>query len=550
MTWSPNANLAALLASSKRDLIGFAVIFEDWSTVYTTMPITWPSYTTKKYLEMRDFEGAQIDSAKGSFTFGSCRFALIDKSDEVMGLLQDLDMRERIVTVYCGGKGVAQSDWEAIGVFQVTNISSNEYGRFEFSCIDPFRQFQRDLFVNLGDGASADIEPSEGPWGSEWYPPIGSKTIYVNSSDGEGFAVDDYVVIRYKTSTHYTTISAIKRGENRDKFTITDALTFRAKSGSTITKCARLQGNPVNILVRLLLADFATVGDIQTDFPLTVSGGALSSDPPDGLGIPSTLIDSTQIQAERDGYLSDANGEVIPLKKQSGRSYIEGFCWGLCSLIVTRSGKLGIKALRQPYSTSSTPTVTAAKSDVWQYDYSPSDFYNKVIVRGDEFDGEYSDLATVQDSDLVTAHGSREVTIESPWLRSSLTGAAQASALAGRLLPRVSIGSEKVIARGFLSLITVEQGDVVSLTHPSMPDRNSGSALSSVPGEVAQLSPQLGGKTVELTVMLYGGGRIGAITSDAQADYPSATTEEKAAYAFICQDDGTMSGGDPGYRIA
>lgn len=550
MTWSPNASIDALLAERARDLVNYVVVFDGRSTVYSQSAVTWPDCTTKQILIMQDFEGAEADSAQGQFRFGSCRFSLLDKAGEVTTLLKELDLRGVHVTVYIGGKGVAQADYEAIGVFMVTAVVCREYGLFEFTCTDPFPQFQRDLFVNLGNPVESDIIPTEGIFGSEVYPGVGDTKVYIDAYAGEDLAVGDYVMIRYKENYHFTTIAALKVGEQRAKVTLTDSLTFRAKSGSVLVKCARLRGNPVNILVRLLLADFALAGDIQTNFPLDAVGGVLSDDPPDGLGVPSTLVDSAQIIAERDAYLSTAVGEVIATQSESGRPYIERFCWGLCSLIVTRAGKLGIKCLRQPYTTGATPAITAATSAFWTYDLAPSDFRNKIIVRGDEFDGDYVDMATVQDDALVATHGPLETTVDSPWLRSYLSGATQGAALGARLLSRLALGREQVTASGFLGLLELEPGDVVSLTHPEMPDRSTGLAMSGTAGEVASVSPQLGQGSVAVAIWLYGGGRVGLIAPDAQADYGAASAEEQATYAFISADDGTMPGGDAGYRIA
>lgn len=543
MTWTPNGTFGTAL-SSRQKAVRFAVEFAGYSTVFTTGAVSSASWTYKRLLSMADIDNGEIDPRSGRTTLSQIKFHLVDDGNEIRNLISSerktpalANMGGRIVTLWMGFAGLAQANWEVVGRFAVEEVELVEPGRYRFTARDPFQQFALPLFGSLLDTARTQIKVAAA---------IGVSTIEVQ--DNAKFTTGDSVLLFDGLLEQWTTISGLSGPEITQKFIyLTDPTILALSTNATIVKARRIRGNPINIAMRLVLDDFATVGAIQTDYPITTVSGTFVAG--DGFGVPSTLIDKTAIQAERDTFMSDLVGEIrLVSRVDDGWTYLQSFMRGLALMVVRRSGLLSLRGYHLPLSTSGTPAAInddEMMAATWRRPHSES--INRVVVSGDMLGSEMTTLATVEDVDSVAVIGKREVVVESPWLRTSLGGADTAAVIGGRIIGRFSAGHQVIEASAFMSKMTLEPGDYVGVTHPSLPDTSQNLAMTGQGAEVIASGLDLGSGTVSLEMWLYSGRRAGGITLEAQADFGSASATEKLQNAFITAEDGFMPDNTPGY---
>ena len=97
----------------------------------------------------------------------------------------------------------------------------------------------------------------------------------------------------------------------------------------------------------------------------------------------------------------------------------------------------------------------------------------------------------------------------------------------------------------------LEEGDVVALTYPQVPDLLTGErGVSGHLMTVISIRPDFGKGLLRLRLLDTGFRRYGVISPSGTADYTSATDQEKNTFAWI-SDDAThqMSDGSEGYRL-
>lgn len=147
-------------------------------------------------------------------------------------------------------------------------------------------------------------------------------------------------------------------------------------------------------------------------------------------------------------------------------------------------------------------------------------------------------------------------TIEADGLRSAFQGYFIAALTARLLFLRYGYKNLKFdqdAAEAIFSTMRCEIGDVVAVTHTRIPDRSAG--VMGVTSKLFEiLSKTLSLRTGRVTFTMIDATYLASfgfykITSDAQADYASATTGEKAAYMFMTNDAGLYSNGDAGHGL-
>lgn len=552
MTWAPNSTFATKLSSLQKRPI-YAVQFASVTTVYTTDDVTSPTWTYKKLLRGPIVNGGSIDPRDGRLELGTLSFLLLDDQGEIRSLLSSDkkspvtgNLAARQLTLYMGFSGMAQANYEVIGVFKVESVALREPMVYEFHCIDPFPELARPLFGSLGVGADTQVATNAG---------IGATTIYVD--DMQTLAVGDLVCLHKPEGgapRAWTTITA--RGTDDDGtdpdgdfVTVADALVEAAMRGWVVRKAREIVGNPINIIMRLLLDDFALSGTIQTDFPIDSIRGTFVAG--DGCGIASSSFDVTQIKAERDFWLSEFKGRLIVSEREDDTSsFVADFLQGLGFLFVRRAGTIGFRAGHLPLAGTGTPTTLTASQVAqrgWERRY--YDLVNRVIVEGNFIGDKKAQLTVIEDAASIAAVGKRETVLGPRWLWSDLGGTAFPAAIAGQWLSRWATGHQQMTFDAHMTQLTLEPGDYVQVTHHDLPDTETTQPMSTTPAEVLSVSPDLVGNKLVLELWRYAGKRGGLICPDAQAAYASASAAERNRYAFVCGDDGFMGDDSPGYTI-
>lgn len=537
MTWTPNATFAAALASRQRDEL-FAVEVSGHATVFTTGPVTAATWSYEKSLAELEVEPASVDIARGRWTLGGMSFSLVDRSGAARDLASLADLAGRTVTLWFGFLGVSQANFERVGTYTIERASIEGYGRIRFECIEPFPELGRSIASSLGTGERKTLTRNAR---------AESTRIYVDSTFG--IEAGQAVAIGDERQVAVRTVDSVGHDFEADPVVywvdLTASLGFETAEFGTLAPCRALRGNLVNMLVRLLVDDFALVGSIQTDFPIDEAAGPWQAK--DGYGVPLSRLDVADIKAQRDTYISTVSGMIVfAAREDDGRGWLDRACHGAVQLISRRNGLLTVRSTLIPFSAASPPTITPGTASLWSWSREFTALYNRILVDGDMWDGRTKQIATVEDAASIAATGPRELRVVSPWIRTALNGEGVAGAIGGRILARTTAGVERIACQDSLGRAGIEAGDLVLVTHEHLPDTSGPGAMTDCIAEVAAAGIDHASAALALELRRYPLARGGLIAPDSQADYGSATALEKATYAFISDDSGLLPDGKSG----
>ena len=331
-------------------------------------------------------------------------------------------------------------------------------------------------------------------------------------------------------------------------------------SASTDTKTTKVRGNIVNLYWSILTGTFSTV---HATFPLEfVDTDTGSTAAPTGLGLATTLINTAQLVDERDSWHSDDVAEIEFDEPIDAREYLEAelFRAFQCAPTVSGGGLLGLKFHTPALPPSAAPVVTAdhiVKVSSWTRLI--DEHLNKYSFAGDHnlatdaFANLYDTETTEDTTDQAATEETIEYVVESRWLRSAYNGAEIAEELADRLRIRYRGGPAQVVLSLNLIKTNLEQGDVITVTHPHLPDLLTGTrGIAGRAMTILSLDPDFTRGEIRVTAIDTGYRRYGVITPAATAsgkDYLSASGDERGTFFYFCDAaDDEMSNGDPGYR--
>lgn len=550
MTWTPNGEFLSRLEARRSGPV-FAVEISGHGTVYTTQRVPSASWTYKSILRIRNYDPGKIDPTTDSWTLSAFDFELLDRDGEVTDLVSSDrtaptlgSLAGRLVTLWMGFSDLAQASWEKIGVFAVDEVAVDEYGTFQFRCIDPFPQLQNSVAFGLEEPVTHKVTQDTG---------AGQPFFSVDSV--EKLAVGDPVLVTSHDVPTFGLItslnSTIVTGKTYYNVGIDTGLQADAWASDEVRKVWWLRGNPVNIVVRLLLADFSLVGAIQTDFPLTEVAGAWGAS--SGFGLDPSLLDTADLILKRDTYFSEFDGRfVVEGTESRGLQILSDLLAGIGSIVVRRDGLLSIHAANLPAPDPlAVLEASPDNSSSWRWTRKFSKTMNRVVIYGNIVGGRQLKITSVQNDARVAEIGARDGEIKARWLWSDLNGALFGRFIGSRRLIRLSSGLQEIQLDGFPQLVRAIPGDTLALTHPHVPATERGSGLSGDIGEVIASAIQINEHEAKtsITVLRYPGTRTGLITPDAQVPYASASSLEKLTYAFICDDTGYMADGTLGYGI-
>lgn len=332
-------------------------------------------------------------------------------------------------------------------------------------------------------------------------------------------------------------------------------------TGATDTTPTTIRGNVVNVFVSLLRGVFSTS---DPDFPLeAVSTTTGSSSAPTGLGIPDADLDFAGMKAERDLWRPDDTVELELRDPVPARGYLqtEFFRAFQARVTVLGNGLLGFRFNKPATALVATPVLdltTIARLESWEQLL--SEHLNKFTIRGDHdpdaAGDEFSDLyaaSTAEDTADRTATGETvEYLVESQWLRSiDAPGLAIAEELAARLrLLWLNAPSAVTVSVNFRQR-RLESGDIVSVTHPDIPNQRTG--VRGVTGRymtVVRSEPDLDAGRIKLELLDVGLQRFGGIApSSKTGDYSGASSADRETFAFVCNSSEQMPDGSPGYQL-
>jgi hypothetical protein len=336
---------------------------------------------------------------------------------------------------------------------------------------------------------------------------------------------------------------------------VTYLLDGEIMSGATNDTPATIRGNIVHMYASILRDVFSTS---DPDFPLDfVSTDTATTSAPTGLGVPDALINFDQLKAQRDLWHIDTVGEGTFFDPEDGREHLEAEFFRIFQCWPARSGD-GLLGLR--FHVPALPPSAAAPVSLdhivevrrwerllkdhlneFQYfgDYDGTDFVNlNVPIKTEDTD----DQAATEERVLYRA--------ESRWMRTAYNGEEIATEMAGRLRLRYQ-GTPALMDAGVTFRARgVEQGDVVAVTHPDIPNLRTGDrGLDSHLMTVISIKPDFPAGLLIFTLLDTGLRRYGVIGGDGEPTYDVATAQERNTFFYICSDADLMSDGSEGYRF-
>lgn len=559
MPTSFNSTFAARLAN-RQDAPLYAVQVSGYSRVFTTGPVQSASWTYSELLSDVRVEAARIDPSTGGFTLAGLSFVLTE--DRNGGHVRDLlstdeaspavpSLAGRQVTLWVGFRSMSQTYWEDIGTFAIDGVEMVGVGQYRFDCVDNLYQLDRGLFESFGDPVetrSVDSNTTDD---------VGTNAtatkLWVQSIDGLETG-DDLVILHASSKERiWTNASSVgyatnASGRNIAVIYLPAAPGFTIPEDSRVYKAWRIEGHPVNILMRLLLDDFKTTGAVQTTYPVDAVEGNFTTG--DGVGIAASLFNHTQITAERDTYGTGTYGRLIVTGRvDSARALLASYLTGLGTLWLARDGLIKFRGsqLPAPAVGSTPPDVNTSEGWSWSWSRDLSSVINSATIRGNALPGEQPTILTATNQGSITDIGRRDMAVTIPWVDRVKTSAATVASMAGRLFGRVARGRQEIGVVLPLTRLGLEPGDLCTVTHPGLPDTATGGAMSGVSVEVISAGLDARGGSCPVTFWRYAGIRTGLIANDTQTSYSGASASEKLTYAFASNDSGFMPDNTPGY---
>lgn len=312
-----------------------------------------------------------------------------------------------------------------------------------------------------------------------------------------------------------------------------------------------VQGNVVNVYWSILTNTFSTT---HATFPLDSYSGS-----PTGIGIPSALLNETEIEAQRDFWYAHSKVKVEFDEPEGGRDHLTSEFFRVFQAwpAIGGDGTIGLRFHTPPVPASSAPTlddddIVAIRG--WRRVF--EQHLNRYTYAGDYSltTGDYETTLynTETSGDTTNQTNTSEVVeyrAESRWLRSSLSGATLAATLAGRLRLRFRETPVELDLDLTFRKRNLEQGDVVALTTDVLPDLLLGTrGLTSKLMTVMAITPDFANGVIRVKLLDTGYDRYGAIAPSGTPDYGSASALEKASFCFIGDASNEVGSSEKGYK--
>ena len=372
---------------------------------------------------------------------------------------------------------------------------------------------------------------------------------------------DKYAVIRTGRITGVRKTS----GLNGYVFTLTDVsylLDGQIMTGASDDTPAYVIANPVNLVWAILTGTFDTT---HATFPIIEkSAGAGSFSAPTGLGIPTSLIDEARLVYERDLWHPDTIVRAgFPQVEKSARRWLEAEIFRAlqCFPTVSGAGKIGLKfhvpALGVGTTLEVRDTTNLVKVESWRRRF---DLHlNRFRYRGDlhnylytgstpptnEYESSLYELDSPEDtSDRSSTGETITFEVNSGLLRSAYNGASVAAEIMGRMRGRFLKTPVEIKVLVNYTARRLEEGDVIALTVPDLPNITTGSA--GVEGRlmtIAGIEPLFGDGQLRLTLLDTNTRRYGLISPGGKV-YATASAADRERYAFVAP----LSDGSQPYR--
>lgn len=286
------------------------------------------------------------------------------------------------------------------------------------------------------------------------------------------------------------------------------------------------------------------------------------------LGLTSADVDETKIKAYRDGPMAGMWFDFVLTQAPDAKEFLEKQIMKPLAgyLRQTWDGKKTVQFF-QPLPGAITPVATLTDKTIVNLPVpGQADLINVLSMRFDQDGNEYLQEAVNTDDTSVTKYGMQgQQIIESDGLRSAFQAFAIASQTAAAIFARYgdknpTLGNSSSSAGSndpltvFWSLARLEQGDLVYVTHPLVPDRVGGSVgWTNKVFEILKITRKFSDWTVDLVLVdATSPANCGVykITTDGQAAWTSSSPTDKATLMFMSDATGHYSDASPANVLA
>jgi len=516
-------------------------------------------------LDVMEWGGSQSNLLEGSYSIGEMKVRLLDTArmatlwqgtELVGGTGRWLGQRAEL---YLGEAELTEDEYALVGSGYVSEVSLDG-GTYEVSMLSRIWALDTEVMTNCWSvdcKVSDDLDDTVAPFQN--FDVVGdelkAKQNYYNGvklkfTSGKNNGSPESTISQYNVSGF------------RKSIVLTATANKMIKQGDelTIYNYVRMVGNPINIMMRILIDDFATAGTIQSNFPLTSISGVT----PTGLSAFSIAdFDVAGIQAMRDTWSKDTVFDITFPEPISAREFIEkqimqllgGFLVesldGIFSLLISRPSKPASGAVTiQDQHTQGLPQ--------WLRD--TANIVTKITVQGNynAATNKYSDLVTAESWDTryyaTNLNISRSLEISSMGLIDAYDGEMLATITIGAIMSRYGTGGpERITIKGGPILMFLKAGEKVYVSLTNVP-----SIAAGVMGKASEIfevvSVKTSGSPLLTTLVLQGyttSWRPAFIAPDADhADYVNATATEKQNDAYLYDSGTTFSDSLPPYVVS
>lgn len=465
----------------------------------------------KPYMSLPTSQGAIVKPQKGQSSLGTVSFSLNDHDNEITALLPLIN--GALVQVFGGFDTLLETKWATCFTGIVTDCNSNTTNTgydvtlsdlqqlinkqvcqvttsvltqaMSAAPVDQWIHYVRiDPFVGAYNYTPGDY-PFTSPlddvdWAASFAPTLTpgmtwsyyQPSVFVNGltvnlpstagilSGGTRYVLIDSEIISF-TTVGGTTLTGSTRGALGTQIALHAV-------GAKVTELLRITGHPGDIFLGLLTNTDKT-----------------------GASIPSALINTAAITAFKAAFNPTMTMDFRILAPMNLKTFLENEIFAVLAayLTLTGSGLISLKQFAIPVTpvqalthdnirrTSSATDINGQIALAWKGNY--SSIYNQVQYQYD-YDGttkQYNTTSLIyEDSDSVSRYGAFPLLIQSQGLRSdSVLLSTVLAAVASLILERYSSGGAPIVnASVFLSLQTIEAGDIISITSTVLPNPVTG----------------------------------------------------------------------------
>jgi len=495
----------------------------------------------------------QINPITSETSISSMNFSIMDIGGDATRISTNYIMKNRLVTIYAGYEGFTEDQFTQIYTGQINNwVKSQDATMITFTVVDPLKQLKSTILSGHTQ-LSADYDPKKS--GGVIY--VTDTSNLANATDlYDGQGVRNYLRIN-DTLYSYSGINGHAiNGLQQITLNSNGAPDQVQQNGSSVDNYVLYQGNPVTLMLQIALS---------TGTGLNYSGTGTNYDvlpTSQGIGIPYSLVNISNFEAQRDLYVSDFYFSNYFSEQTEALKFFQEHILrqASCYLFVNRAGQLDIKAYYAPQGTLNAITIDDSNiigNPIFDANLQTgNDFYNDIDVTYD-----YQPVQDLFVNEIITENLTsqqefeEDTTLKIPakMVKTGFGAEKMISRMTEIFLSRFMTPPPIITLRTFYTNHLLNPGDIVYLNSSVVPNYRTGkNGGPAVLCECISTGTDFSSGIVSVILLGIGfsnQGRFAGIAPDTTPTYSSATDDQKLVDVFISDDNGVMPDMTPAYAI-